>query len=118
MVGQAVAIGGVSADTDDSALDRFVLDLAGVAQPRVCFLPTASGDAAAYEHVEDVATAFVLGSHTSSAEVFVAIGCVRGSHHRTAENSRLTISQPSGRFLTARRAAFTKPLLMLRAFSP
>jgi dipeptidase E len=48
MAGHIVAIGGVSADTDDSALDRFVLDLAGVAKPRVCFLPTASGDAAGY----------------------------------------------------------------------
>src|SRR4051794_29468742 len=48
MVGHIVAIGGVSQDVDDSALDRFVLDLAGVANPRVCFLPTASGDHAGY----------------------------------------------------------------------
>jgi peptidase E len=48
MPGHIVAIGGVSAEADDSALDRFVLGLAGVAKPRVCFLPTASGDAAGY----------------------------------------------------------------------
>jgi hypothetical protein len=48
MAGHIVAIGGVSPDVDDSALDRFVLELAGVAKPRVCFLPTASGDAAGY----------------------------------------------------------------------
>ena len=48
MVGHIVAIGGVSPDVDDSALDRFVFDLAGVANPRVCFLPTASGDAVGY----------------------------------------------------------------------
>ena len=43
-----MAIGGVSPAADDSALDRYVLDLAGVAKPRVCFLPTASGDASGY----------------------------------------------------------------------
>ena len=48
MAGHIVAIGGVSPEADDSALDRYVLDLAGVANPRVCFLPTASGDAAGY----------------------------------------------------------------------
>ena len=48
MVGHIVAIGGVAPDADDSALDRYILDLAGVAKPRVCFLPTASGDAAGY----------------------------------------------------------------------
>jgi peptidase E len=48
MAGHIVAIGGVSPEADDSALDRYVLDLAGVATPRVCFLPTASGDAAGY----------------------------------------------------------------------
>jgi peptidase E len=48
MAGHIVAIGGVSADADDGALDRFVLDLAGVPKPRVCFLPTASGDAVGY----------------------------------------------------------------------
>ena len=48
MAGHIVAIGGVSPDADDSALDRFVLEVAGVAKPRVCFLPTASGDAVGY----------------------------------------------------------------------
>jgi dipeptidase E len=48
MARHIVAIGGVSSEADDSALDRFVLDLAGVAKPRVCFLPTASGDAEGY----------------------------------------------------------------------
>ncbi|HLJ79994.1 MAG TPA: peptidase E [Ktedonobacterales bacterium] len=42
-----VAAGGWSfgAAPDDPALNQYILDLAGVARPRVCFVPTASGDA-------------------------------------------------------------------------
>jgi dipeptidase E len=35
-------------EKDSSLLDDYVLSLAGVARPRVCFLPTASGDADHY----------------------------------------------------------------------
>jgi len=49
-----VAMGGGGFSDDDSVLDRYVVDLAGTSSPRVCFLPTASGDAAAYgERFED-----------------------------------------------------------------
>ena len=47
---QIVALGGggFSMEQDGSLLDDYVLSLAGVARPRVCFLPTASGDADHY----------------------------------------------------------------------
>ena len=37
--------GGFSSDTDDSALDRYILEQATVSNPAVFFVPTASGDA-------------------------------------------------------------------------
>jgi dipeptidase E len=40
--------GGFSMEAGDPLLDDFVLDLTGVACPRVCFLPSASGDADHY----------------------------------------------------------------------
>src|SRR5205807_6481962 len=40
--------GGFSMEKDGSLLDDYVLSLAGQAHPRVCFLPTASGDADHY----------------------------------------------------------------------
>ena len=40
--------GGFSADPADTTLDDYTLALTGVARPRVCFLPTASGDALSY----------------------------------------------------------------------
>jgi peptidase E len=40
--------GGFSMEPDNSLLDEFVLSLARSSQPRVCFLPTASGDADSY----------------------------------------------------------------------
>ena len=44
-----VALGGGGfSDRDDARLDDFVLGLAGPSRPRVCFLPTASGDSADY----------------------------------------------------------------------
>ena len=48
--GQIVAMGGggFSMEPENLALDRYVLGLAGRATPRVCFLPTASGDSAEY----------------------------------------------------------------------
>src|SRR3979490_3505603 len=47
---QTVAFGGggFSMEKDSSLLDDYVLSLTGSSQPRVCFLPTASGDADHY----------------------------------------------------------------------
>jgi dipeptidase E len=44
----AMGGGGFSADPDDTRLDDYVLSLVGRERPRVCFLPTASGDSDAY----------------------------------------------------------------------
>jgi peptidase E len=45
----AMGGGGFSSDADNTMLDDFVLSLVhGGSKPRVCFLPTASGDADAY----------------------------------------------------------------------
>ena len=44
----AMGGGGFSMEPDNLALDRYVLALADCAEPRVCFLPTASGDAQSY----------------------------------------------------------------------
>lgn len=43
-----VAMGAGGFSDSDPKLDRFVLDLTGSARPKVCFLPTASGDALGY----------------------------------------------------------------------
>ena len=47
---QIVALGGggFSMERDGSLLDDYVLSLISSARPRVCFLPTASGDADHY----------------------------------------------------------------------
>jgi dipeptidase E len=47
---QIVALGGggFSMERDSSLLDDYVLSLTGATRPRVCFLPTASGDADHY----------------------------------------------------------------------
>jgi peptidase E len=37
--------GGFTMEPGNPALDRYILDLAAVPSPRICFLPTASGDA-------------------------------------------------------------------------
>ena len=44
----ALGGGGFSED-DDPLLDDYVLGLAAGDRPRVCFLPTATGDSADYE---------------------------------------------------------------------
>ncbi|HEY7961419.1 MAG TPA: peptidase E [Solirubrobacteraceae bacterium] len=44
----ALGGGGFSMERDGSVLDDYVLSLSGAARPRVCFLPTASGDADHY----------------------------------------------------------------------
>lgn len=43
-----VAMGGGGFSDEDPLLDEFILGLSGRERPRVCFVPTASGDAAAY----------------------------------------------------------------------
>ncbi len=57
-VGQIVAMGGggFSMEPDNLALDRYVLGLSPRSEPRVCFLPTASGDSPDY--VERFTAAF------------------------------------------------------------
>ncbi|MEE3326288.1 MAG: peptidase E [Myxococcota bacterium] len=40
--------GGFSMEPENLALDQFILELAGVKRPRVCFVPTASGDSDLY----------------------------------------------------------------------
>lgn len=49
-LGQIVAMGGggFSMEPENPLLDDFVLSLAGRERPKVCFLPTAGGDSAAY----------------------------------------------------------------------
>src|SRR4051794_24905766 len=37
--------GGFTMEPDEPALDEFILDLSTAAEPKICFLPTASGDA-------------------------------------------------------------------------
>ena len=44
----AMGGGGFSMEPDNLALDRYVLKQAHRTRPRVCFLPTASGDADNY----------------------------------------------------------------------
>jgi dipeptidase E len=44
----AMGGGGFSMEPDNPLLDEFVLSLARSSQPRVCFLPTASGDSDSY----------------------------------------------------------------------
>ena len=44
----AMGGGGFSMEPENLALDRYLLSLTGKEQPKVCFLPTASGDAEEY----------------------------------------------------------------------
>jgi len=51
MLGTVLALGGGGFSTSDdgtSAIDDWLLELTGKGRPRVCFVPTASGDADAY----------------------------------------------------------------------
>lgn len=50
MIRQIIAMGGggFSMEPDNLALDQFILTKTGKRQPSVCFMPTASGDAADY----------------------------------------------------------------------
>jgi dipeptidase E len=78
-----VAMGGGGFSDDDPLLDDYILSLTGKERPRVCFLPTASGDAAAY--VERFYAAFTRRScepsHLSLFQPpYPAIGEIVGSH--------------------------------------
>lgn len=78
-----VAMAGGGFSDDDPVLDDFILDLTGKERPRVCFVPTASGDAAAY--VERFYAAFTRRSceptHLSLFQLpYPAIGEVLSSH--------------------------------------
>src|SRR2546422_11728914 len=44
----AMGGGGFSSEPENLLLDRYILKQAGKASPRVCFVPTASGDSADY----------------------------------------------------------------------
>ena len=44
----AMGGGGFSMEPDNLALDRYVLAASGIPNPKICFLPTASGDAQIY----------------------------------------------------------------------
>ena len=65
----AMGGGGFSMEPTNLALDRYVLGLVERERPRVCFLPTASGDSLGY--VKRFHTAFrALGAETSHLSVF------------------------------------------------
>ncbi len=59
-----VAMGGGGFSDDDRLLDRYVLDLVDRPRPRICFVPTASGDAASY--IERFLAAFAAPSFEPS----------------------------------------------------
>jgi dipeptidase E len=69
----AMGGGGFSMEPDNPLLDDHVLDLArvarGRARPRVCFLPTASGDAPAY--IANFYAAFARRTEASHLALFV-----------------------------------------------
>src|SRR5882757_5900528 len=48
MASRIVLVGGGFSADPDTLLDDYVFGLTGLASPRVCFLPTASGDAESY----------------------------------------------------------------------
>jgi peptidase E len=78
-----VAMGGGGFSDDDPLLDDYILELTGKERPRVCFVPTASGDAAAY--VERFYAAFTRRSceptHVSLFQLpYPAIGEIMRSH--------------------------------------
>jgi peptidase E len=65
----AMGGGGFSMEPDNPLLDRFVLSLAGASPARVCFVPTASGDADGY--VARFYRAFAqLGARSADLQLF------------------------------------------------
>lgn len=78
-----VAMGGGGFTDDDPLIDDYILSLTGKERPRVCFIPTASGDAASY--VERFYAAFTRRSceptHLSLFQLpYPAIGDILRSH--------------------------------------
>jgi peptidase E len=69
--------GGFSEEPDNPALDRYVLEATGKDHPRVCFLPTAGGDNAAYT-VRFYRAFAELGARPAHLQLF----------HRTVEDLR------------------------------
>lgn len=65
----AMGGGGFSMEPDNPLLDDFVLAATGLARPRVCFLPTASGDADGY--IERFHAAFAGRAETSHLGLFL-----------------------------------------------
>jgi peptidase E len=65
----AMGGGGFSMEPDNPLLDRYVLGLPGVARPRVCFLPTASGDSDRY--LADFYSTFARPAEASHLALFV-----------------------------------------------
>jgi len=65
----AMGGGGFSMEPDNPLLDDFILSLAGRPRPRVCFLPTASGDSDRY--VANFYAAFARRSEASHLALFV-----------------------------------------------
>jgi dipeptidase E len=71
MRGTILALGGGGfsmSDDGTSALDDFLLELSGADRPRVCFVPTASGDADVYSRQFE--TAFAGRAETSVLSLF------------------------------------------------
>lgn len=69
--GTIVTLGGGGfsmSDDGTSAIDDLILDLAGATHPRVCFVPTASGDSVGY--VERFEAAFAGRARTSVLTLF------------------------------------------------
>jgi Peptidase family S51 len=70
MIGTVLALGGGGFSTLDEAsdIDDHLLDLTGKNDPKVCFVPTASGDAEPY--IERSVTAFTGRAPTSVLSLF------------------------------------------------
>jgi dipeptidase E len=71
MLGTILALGGggfSASDDGTSAIDDFLLGLTGKDRPRVCFVPTASGDADGYS--QQFETAFAGRADTSVLSLF------------------------------------------------
>lgn len=64
----AMGGGGFSMEPDNPLLDDYILGLTGKVRPRVCFVPTASGDAEGY--VERFQVAFSRRAETAVLQLF------------------------------------------------
>ena len=65
----AMGGGGFSMEPDNPLLDAYILGLAGAPRPRICFLPTASGDSDRY--LADFYSAFARPAEASHLALFV-----------------------------------------------